>query len=242
MLRPLAFAALVLIAGIGAGCDSKEEAVKTVKDVKDQAEQAADATKEVADNTVKGANDAIDVTKKAIDATKATAAQAGKLWADIPGTGQLSETAKGWLKAGTDPETVEAIVAKGVQIAPVAMELGRTLGESVSRESKIEPIYQKIDPETGKPGDSSARDRIDKAIGDMPRVEVIDGLTIGFKQLDKQAANTLVKERGYLVTWREGDHLIGFVYRSKRTIDLEQLISDMPKLLGLAKSAVNVLK
>ncbi len=68
---------------------------------------------------------------------------------------------------------------------------------------------------------------------------MIEGLTVGFQQLDSQSTDELVKERGYLVTWREGDHLIGFVYRSKRTIDVERLVADMPKLLALTKTALH---
>ncbi len=72
----------------------------------------------------------------------------------------------------------------------------------------------------------------------MPRTEVVDGLKIGFKQMDETTNTHQIKERGYLVTWRDGDRLYGFVYRSKRSIDIDKLVADTPRLLRLAKAAV----
>ena len=119
---------------------------------------------------------------------------------------------------------------EGKQIAPVAVEIAQSVSSAIDSDTAIEPIYQKI--EDGKSAE------VDAAISDMPRTEVVDGLTIGFKQLDETSNEKTVKERGYLVTWRDGDHLYGFVYHSKRTIDVDKLVSDAPRLLKLARAAV----
>ncbi len=56
--------------------------------------------------------------------------------------------------------------------------------------------------------------------------------------MDETTNTHQIKERGYLVTWRDGDRLYGFVYRSKRSIDIDKLVADTPRLLRLAKAAV----
>ena len=76
---------------------------------------------------------------------------------------------------------------------------------------------------------------VDKAIGDMPRVEVVDGVTVGFRQMDQVDTSTRVKERGYLVMWRHENHLVGFVYRSTRTINVDQLVAETPRLIELTQ-------
>ncbi len=231
------------------GCETEaEQAKEKAAAISKKASDAADATKKLADDASQAGKDAADATKDAYDATKRTkdkvvasgkdAAEkskalydsAAKAWADIPGTGELSETAKGWLAAATDEQTIETVVREGKQIAPVAVEIGKSFAEAVDSETAIEPIYQKVEP--GKTAE------VDAAIADMPRTEVVDGLTLGFKQLDETSNAKKVKERGYLVTWRDGDHLYGFVYRSKRTIDIEKLVADAPRLLKLARGAV----
>lgn len=225
-----------------------EEAEQKVAAVKKQASDAAAASKKLAGDASQAGKDAYDSTKQAYDTTKRTtekvvsagkdAADKGKeiydtaarAWADIPGTGHLSETAKGWLATATDEQTIEAVVREGKQIAPVAVEIAQSVSSAIDSDTAIEPIYQKI--EDGKTAE------VDAAISDMPRTEVVDGLTIGFKQLDETSNEKKVTERGYLVTWRDGDHLYGFVYHSKRTIDVEKLVSDAPRLLALARAAV----
>ena len=192
------------------GCDTADEAKQKGKEVVDKGKDAIDKGKEV-----------VDKGKDVVDDAK-------QLWADIPTTGELSDKAKSWMDE--DGGTVGKVISKGVQVAPVALEMGKVLASAVESDRKIEPIYQKI--EAGK------TEEVDAAIKEMPRTEVIDGLTIGFKQLDETASDKVVKERGYLVTWREGDHLIGFVYRSKSTVDVDKLVEETPRLVGLTKKAI----
>ncbi len=232
-----------------AGCEGEaEKAKEKVAEVSKKAADAADATKKFADDTAKTTEKVVDSTKKAYDTTKETtdkvveaskdAAEKGKalydsasrVWADIPGSGQFSETAKRWLQGATDNASIEAVVREGTQIAPVAVEIGKTLHAAIDSDTAIEPIYQKVA--------EGEAEQLDAAIEDMPRTEVVDGLKIGFKQLDETTNNHQIKERGYLVTWRDGDYLYGFVYRSKRTIDIDKLVADLPRLLSLTKGVV----
>ncbi len=233
---------LVVLALVLGGCDEeRESAEKKVAAIGDKAVKTADATKKLADDATRAGNDAIDTTKRATDTVVKTgkdAADKGKAiydsaasaWADIPGTGELSDTAKGWLDGATDRGTIEAVVREGTQLAPVALEIGKSLHDAIDSDTAIEPIYQEIEP--------GEAEEVDAAIEDMPRTEVVDGLTIGFKQLDETTNTHKIKERGYLVTWRDGDRLYGFVYRSKRTIDIDKLVADAPRLLKLTRAAV----
>jgi hypothetical protein len=234
-------AALLCALALG-GCETeRDQAQEKVDALSKQAVDAADATKKLADDATQAGKDAIDTTKRTTDKVVATGKDAAdkgkalydsaaKAWADIPGTGELSDTAKGWLASVTDEATIETVVREGTQIAPVALEIGKSLHDAIDSDTAIEPIFQKIEE-----GDE---DKVDAAISDMPRTEVVDGLKIGFKQLDETTNAHMVKERGYLVTWRDGDRLYGFVYHSKRTIDVDKLVADAPRLLGLAKAAV----
>ncbi len=256
--RPL-LAALLLTVALPA-CDSTEDAEKTARDAsqkaldasKDKAgelaadaeklgKDAADASKKAAtdvtnkavDASKKAASDAVDASKKAVnDVTDATRQGAENLFEDLTNDGELSQTAKAWIaeqakKAGS--ADIESIIQTGAQLTPVALEASKLLADAVDSDRAIEPIFQKIDDDPAK---------VDKAIGDMPRVEAIDGVTVGFKQMDSLDADQSVKERGYLVMWRHDEHLVGFVYRSKRTIDLKALVAETPRLIALTQQAL----
>jgi hypothetical protein len=215
--RPAVAIALCLSVGWFAACDDASKA----KDAATKAAQtAADKTKEVVDDAGKRVD---DLSKKATDA-------ATKAWADLPGTGELSQSAMTWMKDTAESTDIRAIVAKGVQIAPVALEIGKTINAAVDGDTAIEPIYQSLD------GRDPAE--VDKAIGSMPRVEVVDGVKVGFSQLSKVDAGTSIDERAYLMTWRRDDHIIGMVYRTKRTIDLDMLVKEAPRLIALTQAAI----
>lgn len=232
MRRVLLACALLL------ACDTTE--------AKDAADQAIDDGKKAIDASKKAIDDGKDLAKKAGDKAgqvkqgaqalgdkaDGLAQDAGKLWADVPDTGALSKTAKGWLDQAAEHGEggIAPLLAKGEQVAPVAADISRSLAGAIETDTKVEPIYQKV-PE-------GQEAQVDAAISDMPRVEVIDGLTVGFRQLDETSTEKMVKERGYLVTWREGEHLVGFVYRSKRTVDLNKVVAETPRILGLARRAL----
>jgi hypothetical protein len=111
---------------------------------------------------------------------------------------------------------IEAIVLGAEQRATVAAKIGAAAAEVVDGDTTIIPIYQGIE-------DAEARARVDAAIGQMPRSEVIDGLTVGFKELTDLDSQRRTAESGYLVVWRRDNQLIGFIYRSKTTIDFAKL-------------------
>lgn len=220
-------------------CDSTDDTVKAgEKAARDASQQAADASRKAADDAVDAskkaagelADSAVDASKKAagelVDATKSGASA---LFDDVRNDGELSASAKQWLVSqASDGSTIEAVLVKGVQLAPAALEVTKVLIDAVDTETAIEPIYQEVE------GDPS---KTDAAIRDMPRVEAIDGLTVGFKQMDRLDSSQHVKHRGYLVMWRHEDHLVGFVYRSTRTIDLDKLVAETPRLVKLTQSA-----
>lgn len=210
-----------------------EEATETTRKM---AEDAADASKKMADVTVEGTRDVVDGTKQAVDSVTEEANrqkdEATALYRRITDTGELSKSASAWLEAQAGQgEMMEQVIVKGTQIAPVALEVGTALNGAVESDTAIEPIYQKIGPAS----DPAA---VDAAIEKMPRVEVIDGVTVGFRHLDTLETDRSIKERAYLVTWRRDDHLVGFVYRSTRTIDLEKLVAETPRLVALTRTAL----
>lgn len=228
-------------------CDSTDDAVKSAEDAARKASKdAVDASKKHVDNAKAEAtrlgdeavdaskqaaadltDEAVDASKKAagelVDATKTTT----RKWVeDFRNDGELSTTAKAWIGKQASETSIEGIVVKGTQLAPVAMEASKVLLDAVDSETLIEPIFQKIDEDPKV---------VDKAIGDMPRVEVVDGVTVGFRQMDQVDTSTRVKERGYLVMWRHENHLVGFVYRSTRTINVDQLVAETPRLIELTQ-------
>ncbi len=146
-------------------------------------------------------------------------------------SGALSAAASQWLGGDAPPDgSIEATIKRGAQLAPVAFEAALVLNRAVDEDTAIEPIFQKV-----APGDQA---KVDASIAGMPRVEVVEGVTIGFKKLDAIETTKITKEQAVLVTWRRGDHLVGFVYRSKKTIDLEVLVKETPRLVTLTESAL----
>ena len=224
---------MILVCGVASAtllgaCDGGEVRADVTDQAKtlgeDALDKAADASKALAGEV---ADRSVDGSKQVLEAGKA---KAGELWADVPDSGELSDTVTEWLSSHATEDSMSALVVRGKQVAPVALEMGRVLGGAVQSDTKIEPIYQPLD-ERGE--------AFDAAIEDMPRVEVIDGVQVGFRQLDALSASRSVKERGYLVTWRRNDHLVGFVYRSTRTIDLDTLVAETPRLLALTQSVLD---
>lgn len=222
-------------------CDSTDGAVKAGEQASKQAldastKKAGELADEAADASKKAANQfadkAVDASKQAAtDLADATKSGAQALVDDLRSDGELSKTATTWLKSqasGSD-STIESVLVKGVQLAPVALEAAKVLADATDSETVIEPIFQRVEDDPAK---------VDAAIGDMPRVEVVDDVTVGFKQIDGIDGTQHLEQRGYLVMWRQEDHLVGFVYRSTRTIDLETLVKETPRLIRLTQKAL----
>jgi len=240
-MSPRPFVPLVLLLTIACQADAAREASKKVDDAAkatqssfDQAKTTIDTAKQTADRSIADAQKVVVDTKdQATRLTDATVLATKKAWAGVTDTGELSKNASAWLTdtAKDSAGKVETVVAKGVQIAPVALEIALVLNAAVDDDTAVEPIYQTIE------GDRTEAE-IDAAIGDMPRIEVIDGVKVGFSQLSHVDASKKVDEQAYLVTWRREDKLIGFVYRTKRTIDLAMLVTETPRLVALTTKAL----
>ena len=118
----------------------------------------------------------------------------------------------------------------------MATEIGKALASAVDSDTMIEPIYQEVSG--ASPELALGRAEADAAISGMSRVEVIDGLQVGFKELSSLDLGHRVTESAYLVVWRQGDRLVGFVYRSRRDVAIGQLVSAAPRLIGLVRSVL----
>ncbi len=241
----------IALAGLPA-CDSAEQTVKAGgKAARDASDKALDASKDKAseladkaadkasalgdealDASKKAAVDTVEASKKAAaDLAAATRTGAHELFNDLRDDGQLSASTKAWLhtQAEDASASIENVVVTGVQLAPVAVEASKVLIDAVDSDTAIEPIFQRVTEDPAK---------VDAAIGDMPRVEVVEDVTVGFKQFDALTGSEQIKQRGYLVMWRHEDHLVGFVYRSTRTIDLDTLVAETPRLIRLTQKAL----
>lgn len=117
---------------------------------------------------------------------------------------------------------VEAAIVKGKQIGDKVEAMSERVGPTLDSGVIFRPIYQRLD-------DAEANAELDALIKGMPRTEVIDGVTIGFRAHSK---------RQYLVTWRKGDHLVGFVYTSLTDIAIEAVIKKTPELIGLINRVI----
>ncbi len=205
---------LALVASLGAAaCDPAKEAADLASAATAKADSLASAAK---DQARTAARDGLSAAKRELFG--------------LTDSGALSQGANEWLSKQTSNDAALAAVQKGVQLAPVAIEAAKVLNQAVDDETAIEPIFQKVDPEKQK--------EIDDAIGSMPKVEVINGVKVGFRKLDAVETSKLKKEQAAVVLWRKDDHVIGFVYRTKRTIDLEVLAKEAPRLITLTETAL----
>jgi hypothetical protein len=204
-----------------------ERATKEAKAAADQVVEAGvDKGKEVVEA---GVDKGKEVVEAGVDGAKA---QAKALVDDIPDTGELSEKSRGWLEsAGEAGDGVVPLVAKGTQLAPVALEIGKTVNDAVDKDYAVEPIYQEI-------GDEAAQKELDEKLAKMPKTQEIDGVRVGFKQLSEVSSEKKVDESAYIVLWRRDDHLVGFIYRTRSEIDVDKLAAETPRLVGLVNQAL----
>lgn len=222
-LRP-AKAAIGFLIAAAVACDPQKEAADLASAATAKADGLASAAKDHA-RTV--ASQAASAAKGEVDEG---ISKVKKEIFGLTDSGALSEAASSWIAKqaeGGDPAL--NYVQKGAQLAPVAIEAAKVLNSAVDDETAIEPIYQKVEPGKEK--------EVDDAIGKMPKVEVVDGVKVGFKKLDGIETTKMTKEQAAIVLWRKDDHLIGFVYRTKRTIDLEVLAKEAPRLVLMTQTA-----
>jgi len=216
----------------GAGAEVQREAGALAERTRTGAEALMAAAGE---RTRAGAGELMAAaSERTAEATQAAGAWAGEL---VRG-GQLSAAARDWLRRGAAASRggIEALLQRGEQAVPVALEIGQALASAVDRDTMFEPIYQEVSG--ASPELAVRRAEADAVIQGMPRVEVIDGLQVGFKDLSTLDMGRQVSEQAYLVVWRQDDHLIGFIYRSRRSVALAQLVALAPRLIGLVRSAL----
>lgn len=189
-------------------------------------QEAKDKAKQLAKDGVDAATPVLEKSAEAVgDKAKA-------LVDDLPDSGELSNRSKDWLETAAEAgEGIEAVVATGTQLAPVALEIGKVVNESVDKDVAIEPIYQEI-------GDEAAQAELDEKLAKMPKTQEIDGVKIGFKQLTETSSEKKVTEKAYLVIWRRGDHLVGFIYRTRSEVDIDKLVAETPRLYKLVNGAL----
>lgn len=210
--RRLTLAALVALAG--PGCKEEIDASKQA------ATAALDEGKRVVTRAVQ--------TATAVASELQGSAQ--KVFTGLTTDGKLSADARALVEstAKQSADGIAKTVSSGAQLAPQAWEIAKVINGAVDEQTVIEPIVQKAD-------DKAA---LDASVGRMPRVEVIEGVQVGFHQLDSTTTDKAVKERGYLVLWRRDDKLVGFVYRSRREIDIDALVKVAPRLVALFNGAL----
>lgn len=160
--------------------------------------------------------------QKAIEHLKGIAADGEKYWDHREEHARAAiEAVRPYAdRAGT---SVSSIIVDGKQVVDKVGEIAREVGPKIGAGLGIQIIYEKI-------GDAGAQAALDRAIGKMPRVEVIDGLTVGFTPQSK---------RQYLVVWRQGDALVGFVYTSLVDRIIDEVVAQAPRLVKLVRDAAS---
>jgi hypothetical protein len=145
---------------------------------------------------------------------------------------ELARASESWLAEqakSAKPGSIESWVGKGAKALTVAGDLSSAIQDVVERETVVEPIIVDV-PEGEAP-------KVDAAIEEMPRVEVVDGVQVGFRAIDRLSTEAKSSERAYVVMWRKGDRLYGFFYRSKQTIHVDRVVEHAPKLMAAIEKA-----
>lgn len=143
------------------------------------------------------------------------------------------EVASGLMERSQEAvEGVQSLLERGKQVAHVASEIARVLGEVVDSQTTIDPICQRLD-------DESAQAETDAAIGQMPRTEVVDGVTVGFEDVSQLHVNQHSSSRGFLVLWRQGSYRVGLLYRTQRDIHLDRFVEEAPGLIALTREVMS---
>jgi hypothetical protein len=138
-----------------------------------------------------------------------------------------------WLAGATasQRDSVAAWLADAPPELAVSLEVASVLVGAIETDFEITPIVRKVEG----PEDEA---EIDRAIGALPSVEVTDGLKIGFQRMTKTDVDVDESKQAYLITWRDGDQVVGLVLKTRRAIDLEELRAEIPRLVRLVKGVM----
>lgn len=212
-----------------AGDKAKQAGAEALEKGKELGEQAGEKGKELGEKGKELAGEAGEKGKELAGRAKDGVAS---WWDDeAPSSGELSDRAKSLLDGALPENGVEAALARGTQMAPVALEIGKAVHGAIDSDTKIEPIIQKVD-------DPDAQAELDAKIAGMPRVETIEGVSVGFKDMTQYDSGGRTSESSYLVLWRKDDRLLGFVYHSRQRISIDKLVGEAPRLIKLVQGAL----
>lgn len=216
----------------------------SAQEIEDKAREVGDKAKQggeqLADKAKQGgeelADKAGDKAREVGDKTRELAGEAkhevADWWTDeAPSSGELSDRAKSLLDAALPENGIEAALHSGVQLAPVALEIGKAFHGAIDSDTRVEPIIQAVD-------DPDAQAQLDAKIAGMPRVETIEGVSVGFKDMTQYDSGGRTTESAYLVLWRKNDRLLGFVYHSRNRISIDKLVAEAPRLIKLVQGAL----
>jgi hypothetical protein len=204
---------------------AKDKAKEVSEAAKEKAKEVGEQAKEAG---AKAKDRAGELADEAVDKGKELVAEGKEKWAER--RGELSDAGKGILAKGaaSSGDSVEALLHNGHQVAPVALEVAKTLHGAVRSDVDVEPIIQNLD-------DENAQQELDRRIADMPRVETIDGVDVGFKEVTQWDTAGRETQSAYLILWRRDKRLYGLIYRSNNRIDIDKLVAEAPRLIKLVQ-------
>jgi hypothetical protein len=208
----LVFAAMTL----GVGCDRAESVASD--SLGRAASAAADKSRELSDG-------ASDKSKQLADDAKEGAKK--KLAELGDGAAKYVDGRLKAMMAGAKDGSLEAQIRDGRSSATEVLRIAKAMSDAVSSETTVLPIYRPV----------RDQEKVDQDIADMPRTEVIDGVTVGFKRVRELSNSEKVDEDAYLVLWRRDDEIVGFVYQKKSRIDLDALVKETPRLMKLVSGS-----
>lgn len=225
--------ALVFAASLLVACTT-EQADEAKDKTRELAEQAGEKGRELGEKAgEKGRELGEQAGEKGLELADKARTEVERIWGEQTDDGQLSASAKAILQKGAaaSGDGAEALLEKGEQLAPVAMDVAKTLDSVIDSERMIEPIIQDLE-------DEDAQAELDARIADMPRVETIDGVDVGFKELTQYDSGGRETESAYLILWRKDDRLLGLIYRSTQRVNVDKLVAEAPRLIALVQGAM----
>jgi hypothetical protein len=164
--------------------------------------------------------------RSALPVSSSALSQAAREWLAPDASSQSPASSQ---SAASSKSVASELVAKGARFVPVAQELARMADDLVDVDASIEPIVRDLDaPEVGP---------TDARIAAMDRVEVLDGVTVGFEKLSKSSLKAMEDEQAVLLSWRRERRLFGVLVRSRRRLDLEALVRAAPRLVASVERA-----
>ncbi len=225
---------MVISMALSTGCGKSDEAEKkqpeptleeqvreAAHDVRDRARDGAEEVRDQAREHARDIRDRVgslrDRAAALEDRAKSLTGEAAALQDRAKDLGRDAiDTIRPYAKTGAGG--IENLIVAGKTNAVAAAKLAASVAPAIADGVGFHPIYIDL-------GGEDEQKALDRAIGNMPRVEVIDGLTVGFRAFTK---------RQFLVVWRREARLIGFVYTSLLDVAIGHVVEQAPRLISLA--------